>query len=545
MSLISGGIINLIKPYGYPRYPQPLETKFSRIRDDSPNILCYIKPMAEPAINYPAIRSVTSAELTPVRTPPHNMEAEQALLGAILVNNNAYEKVGDFLKPEHFYDPVHERIFAAIVTLINRGQIADPKTLRGVFENDPAFAPVGGAQYLGDLAASVITIINVLDYGQLIYDLHIRRQLIALGENMVNEAYAQDLDISAMNQIESTEARLFELAQSGEMNRGFVKLERSLTASIRLAEDAYKRDSHVTGITTGLRDLDRKLGGLQKSDLVILAGRPSMGKTALATNIAFNAARAHFESGGKEGAAVAFFSLEMSNEQLATRLLGEHSNVPSDKIRRGEIKQDDFSKFLEATKILSRAPLYIDDTPGLTVAALRTRARRLKRLVPSLGLIVIDYLQLLRGSSRRDDNRVQEVSEITRGLKGLAKELEVPVLALSQLSRAVENREDKRPQLADLRESGSIEQDADVVMFVYREEYYHARSEPSRRQDESDEKFNARYERWQRHGEEVHNIAEVMIAKQRHGPIGNVPLHFDGQYTRFSNLERHYSGGGD
>jgi len=499
--------------------------------------------MAELAMNIPALRSLASTELTPVRTAPHNTEAEQALLGAILVNNNAYEKVADFLKPEHFYDPVHERIFAAIVTLTSRGQIADPKTLRGVFENDPALAPVGGAQYLGDLAASVITIINVADYGQLIYDLHLRRQLIALGEDVVNGAYMQDLEDPAIKQIEAAESRLFELAQTGEMNRGFIKLERSLTSSIRLAEEAYKRDSHVTGITTGLRDLDRKLGGLQKSDLVILAGRPSMGKTALATNIGFNAARAHFDTAGKEGSAVAFFSLEMSNEQLATRLLGEHANVPSDKIRRGEIKQDDFSKFLEATKILSRAPLYIDDTPGLTVAALRTRARRLKRLVPAIGLIVIDYLQLLHGRSRRDDNRVQEVSEITRSLKGLAKELEVPVLALSQLSRAVESREDKRPQLADLRESGSIEQDADVVMFVYREEYYHARSEPSRRQDESEEKFNARHERWQKRGEEVRNIAEVLIAKQRHGPIGTVPLHFDGPFTRFSNLERHYGGG--
>jgi replicative DNA helicase len=496
--------------------------------------------MADTVTNFPALRPTAMTDLTQVRTPPHNLEAEQALLGAMLVNNTAYEKVGDFLRAEHFYDPVHERIYAAIATLINRGQIADPKTLRGLFENDPALASVGGAQYLGDLAASVITIINAGDYGRLIHDLHLRRQLIVLGEDVVNDAYRQDLEDPATKQIEATEQRLFDLAQTGELDRGFIKLEKSLTASIKMAEDAYKRDSHVTGITTGLRDLDRKLGGLQKSDLVILAGRPSMGKTALATNIAFNAARAFFDTSGKEGSAVAFFSLEMSSEQLATRLLGEHSNVPSDKIRRGEIKQDDFSKFLEATKILSRAPLYIDDTPALTVASLRTRARRLKRLVPTLGLIVIDYLQLLHGTARRDDNRVQEVSEITRGLKGLAKELEVPVLALSQLSRAVESREDKRPQLADLRESGSIEQDADVVMFIYREEYYHARSEPSRRQDENEDRFNARLQRWMERGEEVRNIAEVLIAKQRHGPIGNVPLHFDGQYTRFSNLERQY-----
>lgn len=489
----------------------------------------------------PALRSVTSGELTQVRTPPHNIEAEQALLGSILVNNNTYERVGDFLRAEHFYDPVHERIFAAICTLINRGQIADPKTLRGLFENDPALASVGGAQYLGNLAGSIITVINASDYAHLIHDLHLRRQLIVLGEDVVNDAYRHDLEEPASKQIEATEHRLFELAQTGELDRGFVKLEKSLTVSLRLAEEAYKRDSHVTGITTGLRDLDRKLGGLQKSDLIILAGRPSMGKTALATNIAFNAARASSETNGKEGSAVAFFSLEMSSEQLATRLLGEHSSVPSDKIRRGEIKADDFNKFLEATKILSRAPLYIDDTPGLSVASLRTKARRLKRLVPQLGLIVIDYLQLLHGSSRRDDNRVQEVSEITRGLKGLAKELEVPVVALSQLSRAVESREDKRPMLSDLRESGSIEQDADVVMFVYREEYYHSRGEPTRRQDEGDDKFNQRHQRWMERGEEVRNIAEVLIAKQRHGPIGTVPLHFDGQYTKFSNLEQHYN----
>lgn len=493
----------------------------------------------------PALNAASSSgELTQSRTPPHNIEAEQALLGAILVNNNAYEKIGDFLKAEQFYDPVHERIFAAISTLINRGQIADPKTLRGLFENDPALASVGGAQYLGNLAAGVITVINVADYGHLIHDLHLRRQLIVLGEDVVNDAYRQDLEEPANRQIEAAEQRLFDLAQTGELDRGFVRLDKSLTVSLRMAEEAFQRDSHITGVTTGLRDLDRKLGGLQKSDLIILAGRPSMGKTALATNIAFNAAHAANDSKG-EGAAVAFFSLEMSSEQLATRLLGEHSRVPSDKIRRGEIKRDDFDKFLEATKILSRAPLYIDDTPALSVASLRTRARRLKRIVPNLGLIVIDYVQLLHGSSSKGDNRVQEVSEITRGLKGLAKELEVPVMGLSQLSRAVESREDKRPMLSDLRESGSIEQDADVVMFVYREEYYHARSEPTRRADENEDKFNQRHERWMARGEEVRNIAEVMIAKQRHGPIGTVPLHFDGQFTKFSDLERNFESQGD
>ncbi len=496
--------------------------------------------MTDTITSLPALRSV-STDIAQPRALPHNIEAEQALLGAILVNNNVYEKVGELLAPDQFYDPVHQRIFEAIATLIQRGQIADPKTLRGLFENDPALANVGGAHYLGDLAASIISVINAHDYAQLIHDLHLRRQLITLGEDIVNNAFQQDLEDTAPKQIERAEHSLFELAQTGELDRGFVKLEKSLTVSLRLADEAFKRDSHVTGVTTGLRDMDRKLGGFQKSDLIILAGRPSMGKTALATNIAINAAKAHHDTNGKEGSAVAFFSLEMSSEQLSTRLLGDYSSVPSDKIRRGEIKQDDFNKFLEATKFLSRAPLYIDDTPGLTVAALRTRARRLKRLVPALGLIVIDYLQLLHGMAKGSDNRVQEVSEITRGLKGLAKELEVPVLALSQLSRAVESREDKHPQLSDLRESGSIEQDADVVMFVYREEYYHARSEPARRADEGEDKFNTRYQRWMERGEEVRNIAEVLIAKQRHGPIGTVPLHFDGQFTRFSNLERQFN----
>lgn len=500
--------------------------------------------MNEYAQNLPALRAVPT-DLVQPRSAPHNIEAEQALLGAILVNNSVFEKIGDMLKPEHFYDPVHQRIFEAMVTMTQRGQIADPKTLRGLFENDPALAGVGGAQYLGDLAASIITVINASDYAQLIHDLHLRRQLISLGEDVVNGAYEHDLDRPAIKQIEEAEQKLFDLAQTGEVDRGFVKLEKSLALSLRMADEAYKRDSHVTGITTGLRDLDRRLGGFQRSDLIILAGRPSMGKTALATNLAINAAKAYHEKGAKEGGAVAFFSLEMSSEQLATRLLGDYSSVPSDKIRRGEIKQDDFSKFIEASNYLSRAPLYIDDTPGLSVASLRTRTRRLKRLVPHLGLIVIDYLQLLSGSARTSDNRVQEVSEITRGLKGLAKELDIPVLALSQLSRSVESREDKTPQLSDLRESGSIEQDADVVMFVYREEYYHMRAEPTRRPDEGEDKYNTRVQRWMERAEEVRNVASVIIAKQRHGPIGTVNLHFDGQFTRFSNLERQFNSGRD
>ncbi|MDE2029935.1 MAG: replicative DNA helicase, partial [Alphaproteobacteria bacterium] len=396
--------------------------------------------MAE-LVSLPALRPATTDVAGVARTPPHNLEAEQALLGALLVNNVVYEKAGEILKPDHFYDPVHGRIYGAIATLINRGQIADPKTLRGLFENDPALAAVGGANYLVDLAASIVTIFNVEDYARLIHDLYLRRQLIGLGTDVVNDAFNHDLDAPASAQIASAEAKLFELARTGETDRGFVKLEKALSLSIKMAEEAHRRDSHITGVTTGLRDIDRKMGGLQRSDLVILAGRPSMGKTALATNIAFNAAHAHYKTDGREGSGVAFFSLEMSAEQLATRLLGDFSSVPSDKIRRGEIKTEDFTKFVEASQILSRVPLYIDDTPGLSISAVRTRARRLKRMVPNLGVIVIDYLQLLQGSGNKNgDNRVQEVSEITRGLKALAKELDVPVLALSQLSRAVEMR---------------------------------------------------------------------------------------------------------
>lgn len=496
------------------------------------------------AINYPVVPRIAQ-DLEPAqpggdRAIPQNIEAEQALLGSILLNNVAYEKVGEFLQPEHFYDPVHGRIYAAISTMVNRGQVADPRTLRGLFENDPALSAIGGADYLTNLAANVITIVNVEDYAKIVHDLHLRRQLILLGSDVVNDAYIHDLEMPATRQIEATEQKLFELARTGETDRGFIKLEKAVAQSLRMAEEAHKNNSKVTGVTTGLRDMDRKLGGLQKSDLIILAGRPSMGKTALATNIASNAARAWANTGGKEGSAVAFYSLEMSSEQLATRLLGDVSSVPSDKIRRGETRTEDFSKFIEAAKTLSMSPLYIDDTPGLSVAAVRTRSRRLKRMVPHLGLIVIDYLQLLRGSARNSDNRVQEVSEITRGLKALAKELNIPVLALSQLSRAVEMREDKKPQLADLRESGSIEQDADVVLFVYREEYYHARSEPTRRPEEPEDKFNQRHQQWMERGNEIANIAQVVVAKQRHGPIGDIDLQFDGAFTRFSNLERQF-----
>jgi replicative DNA helicase len=475
------------------------------------------------------------------RQMPHNTEAEQGLLGAILIDNRAFERVSEFLKADHFYTPAHGRIFAVIAKLLERGQIATAVTLKAAFDDDEDLAHLGGAAYLADLAASVVTILNVEDYGRTIFELHLRRELIALGGEMVNTAHVHDIDSPPAEQIEAAERKLFELATVGEVGSGFIAFSKSLTRAIQMAEAAYRRESHITGVTTGLVDLNRKLGGMQPSDLIVLAGRPSMGKTALATNIAFSAATAHADSRGKEGAMVAFFSLEMAAEQLATRILAEVSEVPSEKIRKGEVKDTEFRRFVEASQKLASVPLYIDDTPALSIAQVRTRARRLKRQF-GLGMVVIDYLQLLRGSSggRGPENRVQEISEITRGLKAIAKELSVPVLALSQLSRAVEQREDKRPQLSDLRESGTIEQDADVVMFVFREEYYVERDQPTLLKDESQDKFNDRYARWQERLKNAHQVAEVIIGKQRHGPIGTVKLHFDGQFTRFSDLDTHH-----
>jgi replicative DNA helicase len=487
------------------------------------------------------IRNVTplrqAGDLSP-RIPPHNYEAEMALLGAILANNLTFDKVNEFLRPDHFADALHGRIYEAAGKLIERGQIANALTLKSLFDQDPALLEHGGAQYLARLAASVVTIINAEDYGRAIHDLHLRRQLIDLGEVMVNTAHDHDLDLPATGQIETAEEKPFRLDETGDTENGLRPLTEALTGAINMAEAAVKREGHVTGVTTGLVDLDKKLGGLQPSDLVILAGRPSMGKTALATNIAFNAALAH-KLAPENGGRVAFFSLEMSAEQLATRILAEQTGISSDRIRRGEIsRDDDFSRLVIAAQDLQTLPMHIDDTPGLSVPAMRTRARRLKRR-QGLGLIVVDYLQLMRSpAGLRSENRVQEVSEITRGLKAIAKELEVPVLALSQLSRAVEQRDDKRPQLADLRESGSIEQDADVVMFIFREQYYHERGEPKQRDDESSEKFAERHSRWLERGERVHNVAEVNIAKQRHGPIGTVELYFDGMVTKFGNLSR-------
>lgn len=459
--------------------------------------------------------------------PPQHMEAEQALIGALLVQNERVEDVGDFLKGEHFATAVHGRIYDSIRRCVDRGQVADPITLKTLFEKDSDLEEVGGASYLADLAESVFSFVNLYDYGQIIYDAYLRRQLMAVGHDLVVKARTLSSDEKATHHLEATEKKLFDLATLGVTKQRGVAFSEALTKAIESAQQAHGRDSHVVGVTTGLTDMDRMLGGLHPSDLVILAGRPSMGKTALATNLAFNAAKI-FHQSQKDGAPVAFFSLEMSSEQLALRILASESKIPSDRIRRGAVSAGDFPKFAEVVQEIGSLPLIIDDTPGLNVAALRNRARRLKRQ-HNIGFIVIDYLQLLEMDRRSGgDNRVQEISEITRSLKAIARELHVPVLALSQLSRAVEQRDDKRPQLSDLRESGSIEQDADVVMFVYREEYYEARREPPPDTD--------KHREWQQRMGQIYNQAEVIIAKQRHGPIGTVKLFFDSPLTTFGNL---------
>ena len=470
------------------------------------------------------------------RVAPHNVEAEQALLGAILVNNDAYDRVSDFLQPLHFSEEVHRRIYEVSASLIRGGKIATPVTLK-TFLGEHDLGGITLPQYMARLAAEATTVINAGDYGRLIYDLATRRSLIAIGEELVNVAYDAPVDHPPREQIEEAERRLYEVAETGRSDGGFQRFSDALTIAIDVAAKAYERDGKLSGISTGLVDLDRQLGGLQSSDLVVLAGRPAMGKTALATNIAFNIAKAYqFEvrpdgsHATTNGGIVGFFSLEMSAEQLATRIIAEQSGVASYRIRRGDISEGDFHSITDAARDMQTVPFYIDQTGGISIAQLTARARRLKRQ-RGLDLLVIDYLQLLSGSKAgSQSNRVQEPTEITTGLKALAKELAVPVLALSQLSRQVESREDKRPQLSDLRESGSIEQDADVVMFVYREEYYLKNRQPR----EGTEEFTA----WLSDIERAHGKAEIIIGKQRHGPTGSVELQFDAEVTRFSTLAR-------
>jgi len=468
------------------------------------------------------------------RTPPHNIEAEQSLLGAILVNNDAFYRVSDFLLPGHFFEPVHQLLFETASSLIRAGKVATPVTLKTFMPAETDISPgMTVGQYLARLAAEATTVINAHDYGRTVYDLAQRRDLIRIGEDMVNVAFDAPVDFAPRAQIEDAERRLYEIAESGRYDGGFMRFSQALTVAVDMAAQAFQRDGRLSGVATGLRDLDFKMGGLQASDLIIIAGRPGMGKTALATNIAYNIAKAHrgeLQADGSmksvNGGIVGFFSCEMSAEQLATRILAEQTGIASSTIRRGGITEADFEKIRDYSIELQSLPLYVDETGGLSISQLTARARRLKRQ-KGLDVLVVDYIQLLQGSgNKRTDNRVQEVTEITTGLKALAKELNIPIVALSQLSRKVEERDEKRPQLADLRESGSIEQDADVVMFVFREEYY--LKEPRVGTPEHSE--------WQIKMAEVHGKAEIIINKQRHGPTGTVELQFEAELTRFSNL---------
>ncbi|CAH1667985.1 replicative DNA helicase [Chelatococcus asaccharovorans] len=484
------------------------------------------------AVNSLVARLETASEAQ-FRLAPHNIDAEQALLGAILVNNDAYFRVSDFLEADHFQEEVHRRIYEIATSLIKAGKIATPITLK-TFLGDQDLGGVTIPQYLARLAAEATTIINAEDYGRTIHDLAVRRRLIEIGEDMVNEAYDSAVDVSPRDQIEEAERRLYELAETGRYDGGFQNFAWALTAAVDVAAAAYKREGKLSGIATGLHDLDRMMGGLQPSDLVILAGRPAMGKTSLATNIAFNVAKAYRGEKQPDGAVktvnggiVGFFSLEMSAEQLANRIIAEQAGIPSYKIRRGDIREDEFYKISDVAREMQTIPFYIDQTGGLSIAQLAARARRLKRQ-RGLDLLVVDYLQLLSGSSKKGENRVQELTEITTGMKALAKELAVPIVALSQLSRQVESRDDKRPQLSDLRESGSIEQDADVVMFVYRDEYYLKNKEPKMGTEE--------HFKWQAEMDLAYGKAEVIIGKQRHGPTGTVQLSFQADVTRFGNL---------
>lgn len=474
--------------------------------------------------------------------PPHNIEAEQALLGALLFDNEVYQRVGDWLKPDHFYDPLHARIFESASQLIIAGSLADAVVLKSRFERDPGMAEIGGAVYLADLMREAPEPASATEYGRLIYDLALRRELIRFGEGVSHDALGSVDSIPATSVLEEAERSLFALAETGGTQKTLRPFHEALEESLRMASAAYQRGGGLSGISTGLKSLDAKLGGMHRSDLIILAGRPSMGKTSLATNIAFSMARsyeAEESSDGQRkttnGGVVAFFSLEMSSEQLATRLIADYSGISSYYIRQGKIDGAQFEDIKDAVAEINSIPLYIDDTGGISIGALTARARRLKRRF-GLDCIVVDYLQLVTGSSRTD-NRVQEISEVTQALKALAKELNVPVIALSQLSRQVEQRDDKKPQLSDLRESGSIEQDADVVMFVYRESYYLERQEPKEGTED--------HIQWEDEMREIRNQADVIIGKQRHGPIGSVKVAFDPERTKFSDLDVTDRGGFD
>ncbi|MEJ5216950.1 replicative DNA helicase [Cognatishimia sp. D5M38] len=467
---------------------------------------------------------------------PHSIEAEQQLLGAILTNNDIFDRVASVIDASHFYDPVHSRIYEVAAARIAKNNLASPVTLKAFLEDDEGLKELGGPAYLARLAGAAISAYAAKDYAQMIYDMAIRRELIGLGQSISTRATKMDVTEEPKEQIVQAEQALYKLSEQGKTDSGFVSFLKAVTEAVNTANAAYQRDGGLAGVSTGLIDLDKKLGGLHPSDLLILAGRPSMGKTSLATNIAFNVAKAYKKGirpdgteGTIEGGVVGFYSLEMSSEQLAARILSEAAEVPSEQIRKGDMTEQEFRRFVDAAKALEACPLFIDDTPALPIAQLAARARRLKR-THGLDLLIIDYLQLCRGTA---ENRVQEIGEISMGMKAIAKELNIPVIALSQLSRTVESRDDKRPQLSDLRESGSIEQDADVVMFVFREEYYKERERPG---EHDLEKMSM----WQEEMERLHGRAEVIIGKQRHGPIGTVDLSFESKFTRFGNLVKQW-----
>ena len=454
---------------------------------------------------------------------PNNIEAEQSVIGSVLLSNEIYDEISLIIKSQNFYDPMHRKIFGAIDKLISGGMLANPITLKNHFENEKDELNV--PEYLVKVTKFSTSSRQAIEYSKLIYDLFVKRELIKISESVIDTAKLNDLDNDGQKIIENFEKTLFDLAEKGSLSNSLIKFDEAMRQTIEMASSAYKNDEGIVGVPTGLTDLDDRLGGLHKSDLIIIAGRPSMGKTALATNIAFNAAKKLQDDGKKSS--IAFFSLEMSSEQLSTRILAEQSRIKSNDIRRGRISEEQFDKFIETSKDISELPLYIDETPAISIAALSNRARRIKRLY-GLDMVVIDYIQLMRASNFKD-GRVQEISEITQGLKALAKELSVPVVALSQLSRAVEARDDKKPQLADLRESGSIEQDADVVMFVYREAYYLERKEPR--------PATVEHAEWQAKMNEVSSLAEIIIGKQRHGPTGNIMLEFEAMFTKFKDIQ--------
>ena len=455
---------------------------------------------------------------------PNNIEAEQSVIGTILVSNEIFDEINTIISSKNFYDPMHQKIFEAIESLIYKGMLANPITLKNYFENEKDDLNV--PDYLVKVTKFSTSSRQAIEYSRIIYDMFVRRELIKISEGTIDSAKLKDLNISGKNIIENSEKLLFDLAEKGSFNSSLVKFDEALKFTIEMATNAYKNEEGIVGVPTGLTDIDDRLGGLHKSDLIIIAGRPSMGKTALATNIAFNAASKLQESGKKS--TVAFFSLEMSSEQLSTRILAEQSRIKSNDIRRGKISDEQFDKFIETSKNISELPLYIDETPAISIAAVSNRARRIKRLF-GLEMIVVDYIQLMRGPVNNANNRVQEISEITQGLKAIAKELSVPVLALSQLSRAVEQRDDHKPLLSDLRESGSIEQDADVVMFVYRAAYYLERKEP--------QAATVEHAEWQAKMSEIAHLAQIIIAKQRHGPTGNVDLEFEAMFTKFRDIQ--------